>query len=415
MELTIQTKTTMNRSAENQSHSIDKESVRPGSHLIGAFVGNPTGPTLIAIGSLHGNEPAGASALLNVSRVLDDIADKLNGRVYLLAGNTRALSEGVRFLDADLNRSWTSKNMSNIGTDSLSSTSEGVELTELDQLLDGILITAMDEVFVIDLHSTSSEGVPFATVGDTLRNRAFAQKFPVTILLGIEEQLDGTMLEYLNNAGAVTLGFEGGQHESPETVINHEALVWLALQNTGILKAKDAPHPEYYQKLLSNGRTGRRLFEVRYRHEIYEASDFEMYPGFNNFDPISSGQALARDKTGEIRANESGVILMPLYQKLGNDGFFVGREISPFWLWLSGVLRRVGIQKIVHFLPGVDQDPDDPATLIVNTKVARLFPLQVFHLLGFRRRRWIKDKLVVSRRKHDSDAPFKWKGITYGR
>lgn len=102
---------------------------------------------------------------------------------------------------------------------------------------------------------------------------------------------------------------------------------------------------------------------------------------------------------------------MPLYQKLGNDGFFIGREISPFWLWLSGVLRSLGIQKIIHILPGVRRDPDDPGTLVVNTSVARLFPLQVFHLLGFRRRRWIDKKLVVSRRKHDTDAPFKWKGI----
>ena len=66
---------------------------------------------------------------------------------------------------------------------------------------------------MIDLHSTSADGLPFATVGDTMRNRRFAQNLPVTILLGIEEQLDGTMLEYLNNLGAVTLGFEGGQHD----------------------------------------------------------------------------------------------------------------------------------------------------------------------------------------------------------
>ena len=53
-------------------------------------------------------------------------------------------------------------------------------------------------------------------------------------------------------------------------------------------------------------------------------------------------------------------------------------------------------------------------TLIVDTNIARLFPLQVFHLLGFRRRRWVGNKLVVSRRKHDTDAPFKWK-IVHGR
>lgn len=382
-----------------------------GEHLTGAFIGNSSGPTLIAIGSLHGNEPSGATAIANVSRQLAKMTGKLKGRVYFLTGNTRALAEGVRFVDDDLNRHWTPKNISNIGADHLSETSERVELTELDNILDGILITAMDEVFVIDLHSTSAVGIPFATVGDTLRNRSFAQKFPVTILLGIEEQLDGTMLEYLNNAGAVTLGFEGGQHLSPETVMNHEALIWLALANSGILDSEDIPNAEFCRSRLAAGGRCARLFEVRYRHATSEYDDFEMLPGFKNFDSVSKGQVLAKDNIGPVRASESGLILMPLYQKLGSDGFFIGREISPFWLWLSGVLRNIGIQKIIHILPGVRRDPDDLGSLIVNTSVARLLPLQVFHLLGFRHRRWFDKKLVVSRRKHDTDAPFKLKGI----
>ena len=380
-------------------------------HLMGAFIGKSSGPTLIVIGSLHGNEPGGAMALSNVSQQLGEMTDELKGRVYFLRGNTRALAEGVRFVDADLNRHWTPKNMSNIGTEALYDSSEGVELTELDRILDGILITAMDEVFVLDLHSTSADGIPYATVGDTLRNRTFAQKFPVTILLGIEEQLDGTILEYLNNAGAVTLGFEGGQHLSPETVRNHEALVWLALVNTKLLSEADVPDSELCRWRLDAGSRGSRLFEVRHRHATSAQDEFEMIPGFKNFNPVRQGEILAHDRNGPVRALESGLLLMPLYQKLGSDGFFIGRQISPFWLRLSGILRRIGIQKVIHILPGVRRDKNVPGTLIVDTSVARLFPLQVFHLLGFRRRRWIKNKLVVSRRKHDTDAPFKWKGV----
>jgi hypothetical protein len=410
MEITIQ-QTSKNIAAPiPPSICSERPLHKEGEHLIGAFIGDPGGPTLIAIGSLHGNEPGGAAALSNVSRQLARLANRLKGRVYLIAGNTRALCDGVRFVDADLNRHWTIGNISAIGTDRLFKMSEGVELTELDHILDGILVTAMDEVFVIDLHSTSSDGMPFATVGDTLRNRTFAQKFPVPILLGIEEQLDGTMLEYLNNAGAVTFGFEGGQHLSRETVMNHEAIVWLAIENAGILGSQDIPYAEmHHARLASDGHP--QLFEVRYRHETSLADKFETLPGFKNFDPVSKGQIVATDRRGPIRARETGLILMPLYQKLGNDGFFIGREISRFWLWLSGVLRRAGIQKIIHLLPGVRRDPDDPATLIVDTNIARLFPLQVFHLLGFRRRRWVGSKLVVSRRKHDTDAPFKWKLI----
>ncbi|MGH9882173.1 MAG: hypothetical protein ACRD6N_12115 [Pyrinomonadaceae bacterium] len=55
------------------------------------------------------------------------------------------------------------------------------------------------------MHTTSAHGVPFATVGDTLRNRKFALNFPTTIVLGLEEQIEGTMLEYVNNLRAVTM------------------------------------------------------------------------------------------------------------------------------------------------------------------------------------------------------------------
>ncbi len=377
-----------------------------GEHLIGAFIGDASGPTLIVVGSIHGNEPAGAAALTTIAEELGSMSEMLRGRVYFLVGNTRALPEHVRYIDQDLNRSWTRDNMCAVGTDSLTLLSEGRDLTELDSQLDSILITAESEVYVLDLHSTSADGVPFATVGDTLRNRSFARKFPVTILLGIEEQLDGTMLEYLNNAGAVTLGFEGGQHDSQETVANHAALVWLALVNAGILTADQVPDYRGKYKRLAAGARGTRVLEIRYREAITPEDEFEMKPGFNNFDPVRGGQVLAKNRLGPVAAVESGMILMPLYQQLGQDGFFIGRKVAPVWLWLSGVLRRLRVQDLIHWLPGVRRDPNNRETLHVNTRLARFFPLQIFHLLGFRRRRWTLDHLIVSRRRHDTVSPF---------
>ncbi|MEQ1606259.1 MAG: succinylglutamate desuccinylase/aspartoacylase family protein [Pyrinomonadaceae bacterium] len=397
------------------SRPADKPEISAGQHVISAFVGRASGPTLIVVGGLHGNEYAGAAALLELADEIGGLKGLLDGRVYFLAGNTRAIPKRVRFVDTDLNRHWTPHNMSIVGSPELLQTSEGVELTEIDQEFDSILITAMDEVFVLDLHSTSADGMPFATVGDTLRNREFAQRFPVTILLGIEEQLDGTMLEYLNNAGAVTLGFEGGQHDSIKTIENHKAMVRLALVNSGILKNDELAQLAASRDLLATGKYDSRIFEVRHRHAIVPDNEFEMKAGFNNFDPIKRGDVLGKDRFGPVTAPETGLLLMPLYQKLGEDGFFIGRQISPFWLWLSGVLRRIGIQKIIHILPGVSRSPGSASTLLVNTRIARILPLQIFHLLGFRRRRWEGNKLVVSRRMHDTRGPFKWKGETNGR
>lgn len=376
--------------------------ISEGRHLIGKFVSDTAGATLIVVGSVHGNEPGGASALRNIARQFETLRGKLRGRVYFLAGNTRALSRSVRFVGADLNRHWTSENLSKTELQ----IAEDFEQRELLEIFGEILATAKDEIYALDLHSTSAGGFPFATVGDTMRNRRFAQKFPVTILLGIEEQLDGTMLEFLNNQGAVTFGFEGGQHDAPDTAKNHEALVWLALVNAGILDERDAPNLAKHRENLANATGKAIILEVRHREAIKPEDEFEMKPGFKNFDQIRRGQILAKNKNGEIKATESGLILMPLYQNQGEDGFFIGREIAPFWLWLSGVLRRLRFAEIVRVLPGVWQHPTDAESLVVNTRIARFFPLQIFHLLGFRKRRWRDNQLIVSRRKHDTKSPF---------
>jgi succinylglutamate desuccinylase len=381
--------------------------ITEGEHLIGEFTGAERGATLIVVGSVHGNEPGGAAALRKISRELEKRREKLRGRVYLLAGNTRALARKARFIDSDLNRHWTNENIARNTSDSPARAAEDLEQRELLKIFAGILETARDEVFALDLHSTSAEGWPFATVGDTMRNRHFAQKFPVTILLGIEEQLDGTMLEYLNNAGAVTFGFEGGQHDSPATAENHEALVWLALVNAGILAREDFPEFETYRQILSKASGAARILEVRHREAIAPGDEFEMNPGFENFDRVRRGQILAGNRNGAIRAPESGLILMPLYQKQGEDGFFIGREVAPFWLRLSAILRRLKFPGLVRVLPGVWRHPADAESLIVNTSVARFFPLQIFHLLGFRKRRWSNNQLIVSRRRHDTKSPFR--------
>ena len=379
-----------------------------GEHLLGKFIGNPNGKTLIIFGGVHGNEVSGVLAIKRILPKLENITAKFRGRVFLLAGNTRALAKGIRFIDSDLNRHFTirnvNQNLPNLQNELI--VSEDIEQKELLTILLETLRTARDEVFAMDLHSTSADGVPFGTVGDTLRNRHFAQKFPITFLLGIEEQLEGTILEYLNNRGTVTLGFEAGQHFAESTVDNHEALIWLALVNAGILVQDDMPDFAKHYQTLEKATGGKRIVEIRYRHAITEKDKFEMKKGFGNFQPIERGQILAKDKRGEVKANEAGMILMPLYQKLGEDGFFLGREISSFWLWLSEVLRKAKIPLFVGWLPGVKRHENEEGTYYIDTKIARFFPLQIFHLLGFRKRRQVGDKLVVSRRLYDTKSPF---------
>ena len=388
------------------SAQIAKSDTPAATRIIGRFIGDPEGPTLIAVGSIHGNEPSGRIALERVSERLGPMREQLRGRVFLLTGNIRALTNGVRFHSYDLNRGWTRDNIIRNTSRLDSSLAEDDEQHELLTIFRDILRSSSDEVYTLDLHSTSAGGRPFATVGDTLRNRNFARELPVTILLGIEEQLEGTMLEFLNNEGAVTLGFEAGQHLDPAAVDNHEALVLLALVNAGILHASDVPDIPAIKKRLQDAAGYPDIFEVRHREAVSEFDEFRMNPGFRNFDRVRRGQVLAGNRDGAITAPESGRIMMPLYQDQGEDGFFIVRHVALFWLWVSALMRKLRIAEIVHFLPGVRRYPKHPEQLQIDTRIARFFPLQLFHLLGFRKLRWRQNFLLVSRRRHDTSGPF---------
>ncbi|MEZ5345523.1 MAG: succinylglutamate desuccinylase/aspartoacylase family protein [Pyrinomonadaceae bacterium] len=391
----------------NENDQFEPITVQEGEHVVGSFCGNSSGPTLVVFGAIHGNEHSGVIAMKRMLPGLSEIESKLRGRVFLLAGNTRAINKNIRFEDADLNRHWTVESVKRNSPDSKIRTNraEDIEQTEILEVIGEVFDSAEDEIYALDLHSTSAESTPFAMIGDTLRNREFARQFPATILLGIEEQLDGTILEYINNMGAVTLGFEAGQHTSLSSVRNHEALIWLALAHSGILAEEDAD-VRRHEEVLSTAMGGSRLVEIRYRHAITEKDEFRMNPGYKNFQPIKKGEVLALSRNRKVRANESGLILMPLYQAQGQDGFFIGREISTIWLWLSKILRRLKLGSLMRFLPGVRVHPADPESLIVNTRIARILPLQIFHLLGFRKTRRRNDELIVSRRKHDTISPF---------
>ena len=50
-----------------------------------------------------------------------------------------------------------------------------------------------------------------------------------------------------------------------------------------------------------------------------------MEPGFVNIHRTAEGTLLAREQDAEIRAPFDGYVLLPLYQKQGEDGFFYGR------------------------------------------------------------------------------------------
>jgi len=366
------------------------------------------GPTLIALAGIHGNEIAGVRAAQRVLAWLERERPPLNGEIVFLAGNLPALRRNSRFIDLDLNRQWTPDKVAAVvaGQGCAGEPAEHGEQRELMQTLRGVVETAHGQLYFVDLHSSSADGPPFVTIGDTLRNRQFAQGLPLPLILGLEEQVDGALLELLNNHGFITMGVEAGFHDAPTSIDRHEAVLWLTIVAAGILREEHAPELMPRRELLREAARGvPPVIEVRHRHAISNGDGFRMQPGYFNFRPVREGELLAHDRQGPIHSPADGLILLPLYQGQGDDGFFVSRKVPPFWLSLSALLRRLRVNRLMRFLPGVRRDPDNPEDLIVDTRLVRVYPLEIFHLSGFRKVRQNGSLLTVTRRRYDLDPP----------
>lgn len=374
--------------------------------VLGRYDGQESGALVICLGGIHGNEPSGVRALERVFLTLEREQPRMRGSIVGLAGNLRGLEAQTRFLDCDLNRIWTADRIANIETLE-DGNAETLEQRELLDTLRGLLHDHRGEVYFLDLHTSSAEGEPFACIGDTIRNRRFARSFPVPVILGLEEQLEGALLEYLNNLGVVTMGFEGGEHGAASAVDFHEAAVWRALVGAACLREDALADTRHADRILRESRQGLpQWLGVRYRHAITETDGFRMRPGYRNFRKLQRGEVVAEDNIqGEIETYYRSRILLPLYQGKGNDGFFLVLDIRPAWLRISRWMRRLRLDRIVHWLPGVSRVPEEPGAIRVNRKVARWATVEIFHLLGFRKRRIHGDAFMVRRRKFDLKGP----------
>lgn len=379
--------------------------------IIGRYRGDREGPLLLCIAGMHGNEPAGVLALRRVFRELERRRPPFRGDFVALAGNLTALARGCRFVDEDLNRVWQRERVRRVrrslmeagGDSRLLHGEEAREQRDLLASMDEATASARGSIFVLDLHTTSAESKPFVTLGDTLPSRTLAEQFPLPIILGLEEQLDGALLEFLDSHGLVGVGIEGGSHAAADSVDAHEASLWIALAAVGNLEPDQVPDlAACRRRLADETRRLPRVMEVRHRHAVEPGDEFAMRPGYENFQKIRAGEVVARDARGPIRAPEAGRIFLPLYQEWGDDGYFIVREVRPVWLKVSAALRALRLQWIAPLIPGVRRHPERDDALIVRPFAAREAVIGLLHLLGFRKR--VEDGTILMIRRRD-DRP----------
>jgi len=353
-----------------------------------------------------------------VQRVFRDLAAgdaPFRGTAVAILGNAAAYARGRRFIDSDLNRAFAFDLIEDEAIGPLPVPRlrrlEGAEASEREAVLAVIRehvaeLSPGDEAVVIDLHTFSGDGPPFCVFADTLRNRDFAAGWPLPRILGLPEEVPGTLAEYVTDAGLIGVVVETGRHDDPRSALLHEAVIRRTLVHAGhVVEGVLAPAGED-ERLLAEAVHGLpRQLDVQHRHPVKPADGFRMRPGWANFDVVGRHEPLADDEAGPVLAPRHGRMLLPLYQEQGADGFFIARPIGGIWLAASRWLRRLGIARVATLLPGVRRHERRPLALVVDRRIARWLALDVFHLLGFRRVASDRRRIVVARRLHDRRPP----------
>lgn len=299
--------------------------------LIGDLIGDDEGPTVIALAGIHGNEPTGIEAIRHIFKKLENKQSDFKGRFLGLIGNIEALREQKRFMDEDMNRIWFTSILDKIRRMPIDEikTAERRETKKLLEIMDPIIMEEdpRHPVIFVDLHSFSAESGLFVISTRDERNIELLGQLRVPLIFGIEKTLHGTALKYIQNTGNIGFAFETGQHFTEFAADNATAGLMCLLVAAGCIHASDIEDfTRYYDYLNSQTEALPHKVEFLYKHIIEPEDGFNMRPGFKNFDRVQRGDWLANDRHGKILAQRNGYILMPLYQKQGEDGFFIVEE-----------------------------------------------------------------------------------------
>jgi len=310
------------------------------ARVIGKYEGKERGPLLIVFGAMHGNEPAGVKALEQMFQMLNREPEQnpdfvFYGKMVGLIGNLNAYQKGKRFIKKDLNRQWTKENIERINNSLTADLDE--EDIELKALLAAIHAEINEyqptKIVFLDFHTTTAFGGIFTIPQEVPESLAIAVELHAPVVKGLLKGIQGTTLHYFTEenfgSGTVAVTFESGQHNEPLSVNRAIAALTNCMRTIGCVEA--AHIENRHDKILIDFSKGLpKIAELITIHSIQPDDDFEMVPNYKNFQTVKKGETLARDRHGEIKAMDDGLILMPLYQKQGDDGFFLIKTLEAF-------------------------------------------------------------------------------------
>lgn len=303
---------------------------------IGEFIGKERGPLIIGIGGIHGNETAGIKALETVLSMLENEPLKnpsfnYKGKFIAIKGNLQAIDAKQRFIDKDLNRNFIKSRLDNLNRPEYAEDYEAFQI--IDLIKEEIDRYRPENLVIIDIHTTSSTGGIFSIIPEDSACLEIALSMHAPIIQGMTNGVTGTIMDYFNSdilgVNTKTLTFESGHHNDPYAVTIAIAAVVAALRKIGSVKASDV-ESRHDQLLINYSLNLPSLTRLVMKHTIDQSKSFKMLPGYLNFQEVKRGEVVAHNDDGPIKIKEDGLILMPLYQNQGEDGFFLIKRVEQY-------------------------------------------------------------------------------------
>ncbi|MCA1978384.1 MAG: succinylglutamate desuccinylase/aspartoacylase family protein [Thiobacillus sp.] len=306
-----------------------------------AFAGLATGPRLIVLGAVHGNETCGTQAIRRIVGELEcgELAIAAGRVTFVPVTNPLAYARHTRMGDRNLNRN-------------LAPTDAPVEFE--DHVANWLCPVLEAHDVLLDLHSFHTAGEPFVMLGPE-NNTGVLEPFAradeeaaLALRLGVRRFVDGWLdtyaagvarrqaagqaggeadarygvgtTEYMRAHGGIALTLECGQHDDPAA----PAVAYRAIRNTLAhlgLTRDAAPHAVTDTQAL-------RLYAVVDR--LAEGDTF--CRPWASFDPVKAGERIGvRHDGSEVRADQDGYVVFP------NPGALPGQE----WFYLARASGRV--------------------------------------------------------------------------
>lgn len=289
---------------------FEERSDLPLSHTFIVDSGVP-GPTLVVLGAVHGNEPAGVKASIELTEEIESGNYKLqNGKIVFILGNPKAYAADSRFVEENLNRTF-GENIK-----------ETLESKRAKAIKDFVL--SLDNVTgLIDLHSVSIGNFQMVVYPNLPGNTEFALKMSnlATHFCFLPKLVVGTSCEILSvRPGTKSLCVECGNHNDPESSQIALRHIKNFLEDLGMVQATTQIQSH------SEPITVYRTLDL-----IRPTIEFQfLNPSVQTGLHLEAGEVYAQDVSGPIFTETECYIVMPTKVPDPTDsdaGFLCSREI----------------------------------------------------------------------------------------